>query len=378
MVKKWTVLIGVFGCITILIIIFIFNQFQEKDIFLSSKSLLTLETCEKYTSDEKEIIILEKSSEHYHSHHWYHIGQHFLSTKHNHKIIQHSHIQISPTHFEFIEQLSKIGFFILLLSLNFHNIIPTVIEVVGPYKVVNDNIGDTILLDHAINQKVLISPSNEIWIYNFSKPLQYRFMIKKQSYFSFLRFQSNQLPIECVEYNSVLKVGSKSAINSSFWMNDKSYTGDTIRKQIKLFCNGSEIFRKISNPRFFIYRNWYQNSSNNLRFENSHTHLQKKEKNQYKIVIYQRDQNRKWIDFKNMLKRITKAIHSRDELKSSIKMNNTIVMNKHMDNHIIDSLGDWRIEVMYHDEDADPCLLYEAFRDADIFLTTHGFQSLGK
>jgi hypothetical protein len=37
----------------------------------------------------------------------------------------------------------------------------------------------------------------------------------------------------------------------------------------------------------------------------------------------------------------------------------------------------WAIEILNHDEKLDPCLLSAVLKDADIFLTTHGFQSMG-
>ncbi len=36
----------------------------------------------------------------------------------------------------------------------------------------------------------------------------------------------------------------------------------------------------------------------------------------------------------------------------------------------------WDIDVIYHSDDMHPCLLHLALREADIFLTTHGFQAL--
>ena len=36
----------------------------------------------------------------------------------------------------------------------------------------------------------------------------------------------------------------------------------------------------------------------------------------------------------------------------------------------------WTIEVMFHEENLEPCMLKASLQDADIFLTTHGFQSM--
>lgn len=66
----------------------------------------------------------------------------------------------------------------------------------------------------------------------------------------------------------------------------------------------------------------------------------------YKMVVYQRNEDRKFMNFEHMLKSITT------------------------------SLPKWSIEVMFHEEDLEPCMLKSVLQDADIFLTTHGFQSM--
>jgi hypothetical protein len=66
----------------------------------------------------------------------------------------------------------------------------------------------------------------------------------------------------------------------------------------------------------------------------------------FKIVLYQRDNNRKFLDFEALLRRLDERLAEQ-----------------------------WRFFVILHHDDLHPCLLSEALKDADIFLTTHGFQS---
>ena len=79
---------------------------------------------------------------------------------------------------------------------------------------------------------------------------------------------------------------------------------------------------------------------------NKHTQKQKQKQKRFKLVIYERDSNRHFAGLSDLLKNL------RSTLSSS-----------------------WDVRLLTHDESIHPCLLHHVLRDADVYLTTHGFQS---
>jgi len=73
-----------------------------------------------------------------------------------------------------------------------------------------------------------------------------------------------------------------------------------------------------------------------------------KSKPMFKMVIYQRDADRKFLKLDHILSLLHRALGT-----------------------------SWSLEVLNHEEKLDPCLLSAVLKDADIYLTTHGFQSMG-
>jgi hypothetical protein len=76
----------------------------------------------------------------------------------------------------------------------------------------------------------------------------------------------------------------------------------------------------------------------------------------YRILIYERDSNRHFQDLEEILRFL--SLHT--ETNGSISDRDSIT---------------WDIDVLYHSDNMHPCLLHMALGEADIFLTTHGFQS---
>jgi hypothetical protein len=112
-----------------------------------------------------------------------------------------------------------------------------------------------------------------------------------------------------------------------------------------------------------LYRGkWFQNNSAavvdmRLRIARFCSHMQLEspnaQHNQFKIVIYQRDVDRRIIDLESAL---------------------ILVKNK-LGLFAPDLLERIKIFVVDHEEDRHPCALYHLLGDADILLTAHGFQS---
>lgn len=68
----------------------------------------------------------------------------------------------------------------------------------------------------------------------------------------------------------------------------------------------------------------------------------------FKMVIYQRDLNRKIENLDTMMQRMKEYFPS----------------------------SNWRIEVLMHTSNKSPCELYRSLHDADVLVTPHGFQSM--
>ena len=111
----------------------------------------------------------------------------------------------------------------------------------------------------------------------------------------------------------------------------------------------------------------------------------------FKLVIYMRDFNRKIFSFDELYRRLLmyviagggiKGYERRQKLSAASNFQYsdyfTPVSNATSgDIHIF--YGEiWSLWVVHHDEERDPCVLTEVFRDADMFLTVHGFQCMGK
>jgi len=73
----------------------------------------------------------------------------------------------------------------------------------------------------------------------------------------------------------------------------------------------------------------------------------KRSARKYKMIVYQRNTNRKFRNFETMIETL--------EAKFG---------------------PDWELEVVLHDNSRHPCTMYDSFRTADVFLTVHGFQTI--
>ena len=78
------------------------------------------------------------------------------------------------------------------------------------------------------------------------------------------------------------------------------------------------------------------------------------QRRRHRMVLYERDSNRHFKDLDGVVSRLATGTAAAAA-----------------------GVG-WDIDVMYHRDDMHPCLLHLALRDADVFLTTHGFQALGE
>ena len=77
------------------------------------------------------------------------------------------------------------------------------------------------------------------------------------------------------------------------------------------------------------------------------------QRRRHRIVLYERDSNRHFKDLDRVVSRLARGA-----------------------GNAADAGRGWDIDLVYHHDDMHPCLLHLALHDADVFLTTHGFQAL--
>ena len=99
--------------------------------------------------------------------------------------------------------------------------------------------------------------------------------------------------------------------------------------------------------------------------------MERPQKKEFSLVIYQRNLNRR---FKN-LNDIVEALRS----NISSSMIHPINQKNNFDsNGNNGTKKGWNVRVLHHHDELHPCLLYEVLNNADILLTSHGFQNTGK
>lgn len=78
----------------------------------------------------------------------------------------------------------------------------------------------------------------------------------------------------------------------------------------------------------------------------------------YRMVIYERNSDRRFADLEGTLELLSEYTNGQKDTVS-------------------DDIIIWDIDIIYHSDEMNPCLLNAALRSADILITTHGFQSTG-
>lgn len=127
-------------------------------------------------------------------------------------------------------------------------------------------------------------------------------------------------------------------IDRGYWFNGPRDV-EQMRRKIHRLCETS---KTIVNQYKDVYYRWIPKSQQE-KFRQGEL-----PKPRFKITLYQRDMDRKFLFFDEMLESLYKRLGD-----------------------------DWQFWVISHRDDLQPCLLNEALYDADMFLTTHGFQSTG-
>ena len=364
-------------------------------------------------TNENLFVQLEKSIRKFHSHHWFHIAEFFLYKPLLQPILngRNKTAIILPPSSNFFNQLTPMSIFFLLVSLPIQNLNQAAI----------------------LNPKSLtksVSISNNIPYNNNQNNFTYSLTDSKQHNQYQYYIWTNQPPLLIKNdtnhpnlYNKILQLQSSSSssiehslfhhsisilptsftstdINYHFgkypqdtqnWLNS-SKESDVIRNRISYLCkdyNQSLIFdnkyikywtfKNNVLTRFFPSSNiidstHYSNSNNN-----------KVPNKPLRLAVYQRDINRHFHHLRHNLQLLFEQL--------SIFQNPVILTKPVIMNQSIESLynnnqqlpsssstlsNSWLITIIRHNEQTQPCDLYYSVHDADLYLTTHGFQAMCK
>lgn len=377
---------------------------------------------------------LETPINRFHSHHWFHICEYYLTQPLSSQRFQfignnHNYIIIPPTS-KFFIQLTKTAFFFLLLSLPIQSYNKALnVIVIDPTYVTRKSINTT-SSTYYINLSADLRAS--LWIYNSNNLFGVFRKVNNVLYSDYVTSYSpdaitipGRLPVPATDWfrfhneSDVIRDrivyyctparAILSSPTSSSHSTIETWRSEHSQQQIHTSFNRSS---RSSKDRFISTKQLEKASPSTLKDGSSTTPMNATRT--LKLVVYQRDSNRRIFDLHTYLHDLfievssirhtalhdqvtSRSHHSHNHsnpfttspsTSSSSSLSETSrglskdppQAHKHASRHKLSVILTyvWEVRIIHHREDADPCLLYHTLRDADILLTTHGFQSMGK
>jgi hypothetical protein len=323
---------------------------------------------------------LSKPVHRFHSDHWFHIAEYYLSN--NMAINSVSNFKenlfdapsstchviiVAPDDIRFLKRITKVTFFLLLLSF-------TNVDDLSVYVVSNKHSLSKQSAHNQLHHASSYFSDVDIAVqYDGTRPISERFIMQSKNYQQVI--PSIAKNVLCTN-NFSINTGN-SPVNSGKWFNS-SLQADRMRHKISVLCsNNYEALKEGSSrdhdvsmqlrraqPHILVSRKFngsflslsaaINRPLDNLRASNTSTYGRK-----YRMVLYERDSNRFFQDIEGILLLLS-------------QQTDFWTNNGDSGVHLT-----WDIDVIYHSNDMNPCLLHVALKNADIFLTTHGFQSTG-
>jgi hypothetical protein len=281
-------------------------------------------------------------------------------------------IIIAPPDPRFIKRLTKVAFFFLLLSFADGEVQHAFVVSHDYDKTSIPRLSNGNILNHLYLESIFASKNNA-GHYNRSKTLVHRFLLPRDS-------SSNISPAEYAiaryvsmsSNNITFATAGGSPVDSGKWFTSEKHVTE-MRKKITRLCSCHDDKCDLQSqrnllqnyqPEIFISRKTngsllsrplaiMRSLNRSLHSIVSSTGSFKKV---YRILIYERDSNRLFQDLEGIISFL--SLHT--DTTTSFNDRDTIT---------------WDIDVLYHSDNMHPCLLHIALGEADIFLTTHGFQS---
>lgn len=308
------------------------------------------------------IIYMQKPRRPFHGNHWYHIGEYYLS---RHKQIQtmlhntsYTNVVLLTHDTKLTRMMTKFTFFLSALSVSLHDGSDRIhklqnIELFSP--LTKSKIKDLkqLQLNCDSNRNRSDFCINTPFIWQGGGPL-YRYSGFSHNNGDAGAIQSSPpvratssrcrcghyvgsigaYPIETTHWFAQNTTKDTAALRNAAMRMCRHYNGTTMRSNDNGGSSGSGDGSMIQQ---------YQKAV--LSGTSGHSRT-------YKLLIYERDKNRRFADLLGTIKAITAALGSQSSAK-------------------------WSIDILNHREGSEPCAIHNALRGADIFLTAHGFQCTG-
>ena len=379
---------------------------------------------------------LETPINRFHSHHWFHICEYYLAQPLSSQRLQfignnHSYVIIPPTS-KFFLQLTKTAFFFLLLSLPIQSYDKSInVLVIDPIYVTRKS-NNTTSSSYCINLSDNFKAN--LWIYNARNQYEMFHRVNNVLYSDYITSYSSEaitipgrLPVpttdwfrfsneshiirdRIVNYCPLIHTASPSPASSSH-STVETWRSEHSQKQISISFSRSSSSSSSSKDKLNSTKQHSNEKTSILNHGSFATPMNATRT--LKLVVYQRDSNRRISDLHAYL---LDSFIQLSSIRHSSLLDPTTTHTHHSPNHnhsnpVIPSSSYsssssarsrglskdpqaqkhtsklktpmtltyvWEVQIIHHREDADPCSLYDTLRDADILLTSHGFQSMGK
>ena len=368
-------------------------------VFLSSTTINTVHDVVRdpmiestHVSAETLTIKLSKPLHRFHSDHWFHIAEYYLinndkiictNSKSTEDIIEGKHksaiicpgpsavVIVAPEDPKFLKKLTKVAFFLLLLSFTDENMSTAL--VVNHDFLSQPHISRTVF-GNIVSQPYLrwlhfLPPPVMLLQYDIMKPINERFLAPSElthklfsenmKIFSPMNsFNTGDVPNSSDRWftskDQVRRFRSKihhlcDCPSSMTRPSQLEARSETAASQIRAAHPNILVSRKLNG----IFLSLPLAVVRPLKVQPKISGIRR-----YRMVIYERNSNRRFSDLEETLELLSKYTDSQTDT-------------------ITGEIIFWDIDVIYHSDAMNPCLLDVALRSANILITTHGFQSTG-
>ena len=309
-------------------------------MFLDANKVRDLEARANATT----LVALRKPSRRFHSNHWFHDGEYFLSMHSNaalRRIVQRDDvIIIMANEAKFVRQLTNVAAFLLLLALS------------------PDDSARRLDVYEPAYLSVRVDADDNRWgsFASYGPGFIYDRGAAPEEHFKAVAFGARNGQDKVCHCGKLVDFVGKKPTRSSQWFRSHAEVADMRAKAASICARASNL--TLLDPLGATLKVWPGERERHLTGNAGGPPPVQ----QYlagsralKLVVYQRNSNRKFSDLDALLQHLSAGLHG------------------------VRGIGDdkyhWKIHVLMHDENMQPCLLYHALADADLFLTTHGFQA---
>jgi hypothetical protein len=301
----------------------------------------------------------------------FHIGEYYLSQMERCSTTQvPKNLIIIPAHDgRFNDMLSPVAFFVLLLTFDVSRLESAVI--IDPRNFRSCYQGSTQV---ELVRGVDVSSH---WKWSAYAPVYDRFSRQQSNQSLYFHrpamLEASSQPSSCVNLsptNAAMYIGQAPVLANDWFHSSQSIA--TVHSRIDRLCS-AEVSHRLLLLNSVLIR------TNPEVVGNPSAH---------KLVIYLRDANRKFANFDAAFEQIIRVADGMEPSDDINDNSNNNIWNQyfvrhrrkqHFSKNVMLYQGKrWSVYIVKHVENINPCLLHEILKDADMMLTTHGFQCMGK